>query len=170
METVAIPATELFAALEEIWEEMLDLAKSTATKDMNRVPFTDSWTVAQLITHVTKSNRAIGQGMQMPGKLAERNPESGISKLKKMFLDFDTKYQSPDFILPEDTVYEKEAVIRELEKSIDTIRNSEAKQHLTEIISLPVFGEISKVELFHFVLYHTQRHIHQLQKILMALK
>jgi hypothetical protein len=169
METVTIPVTELFAALEKTWKELGELAKAAPAKDINKVPFTDSWTVGQLITHVTKSNRAIRQGLEMPGKLAERNPESGISKLKKMFLDFETKYQSPDFIVPEDTVYEKDAVIGVLEKSIDTIRNSDAIRHLNEIISLPIFGEISKVELFHFVLYHTQRHVHQLKNILAAM-
>ena len=35
--------------------------------------------------------------------------------------------------------------------------------------NLPVFGEITKLELLHFVLYHTQRHIHQLKKILAAI-
>jgi len=170
METLTIPRTELFAALEKTWKELSDLAQSTPANEFNKVPFTDSWTVAQLITHVTKSNRAIGQGMEMPGKPADRNPESGVPKLKKMFLDFEAKYQSPDFIVPEDILYEKATVIRLLDQSVDTIRQSADRQQLNEIINLPIFGEISKVELLHFVLYHTQRHIHQLKHILAAVR
>ena len=37
--------------------------------------------------------------------------------------------------------------------------------NLSEMISHSLFGEVTKLELLHFVVYHTQRHIHQLKKI-----
>ncbi len=41
---------------------------------------------------------------------------------------------------------------------------------LSQIMNLSVFGDITKVELLYFVLYHTQRHIHQLKNILEDLR
>jgi len=45
-----------------------------------------------------------------------------------------------------------------------TAPSGDADIRLAEIIALPIFGEVTKLELLYFVLYHTQRHIHQLKK------
>ncbi len=161
---------ELFESLDETWDELLNLISSTDASIINTVPFKDSWTTAQLATHVTKSNNAIAQGLDMEGKPAERNPEQGAPHLKALFLNFDTKFQSPEFIVPEKGNYDKEAVIAALKHSINKLKVARNKVDLIEIINLPVFGEVTKLELLHFVLYHTQRHIHQLKGILRALK
>jgi DinB superfamily len=161
---------ELFISLDETWSELIKMIYTTNNSLINVIPFKDSWTVAQLATHITKSNNAIAQGLKMDGKRAERNPEEGVPHLKKIFLDFTTKFQSPEFIVPEAKNYDKEEVIAELKKSEDRLKHARIKVALDEIIDLPVFGEVTKLELLHFVLYHTQRHIHQLKGINNALK
>lgn len=170
MTTDKINTKELFASLDITWSELLQLISSTNVYNINAVPFKDSWTVAQLATHVTKSNNAIAQGLNMEGKPAERDPEEGVPHLKKIFLDFTTKFQSPQFIVPEVKNYDKDEVVIVLKNSIDKLKNARCKVTLTEIINLPVFGEVTKLELLHFVLYHTQRHNHQLKKILKTLQ
>ncbi|WP_202552282.1 DinB family protein [Ginsengibacter hankyongi] len=170
MTTDTINTTELFLSLDKTWTELVQMISSTSDEVINAVPFEGSWTAAQLVTHVTKSNNAIIQGLDMEGKLAERNPEDGVPNLKKIFLDFDTKFQSPQFIVPENRNYDKHEVITVLRGSIDRLKDARKKTNLIEIINLPVFGEITKLELLHFVLYHTQRHNHQLEGIINALK
>ena len=81
MITESINTKELFASLDETWAELLGLIASTNDKSINTIPFKDSWTAAQLATHVTKSNKAIAQGLQMEGKPAERNPEEGVVQI-----------------------------------------------------------------------------------------
>jgi DinB superfamily len=161
---------QLFISLDETWAELVNLIKSTNETSVNLVPFEGSWTAAQLVRHVTKSNRAIAQGLDMDGTPALRNPEEGVAKIKEMFLDFTTKYQSPEFIVPENIVFKRDAVISALKKSIDQLQEGRSLVALEEIISLPIFGEVTKLELLHFVLYHTQRHNHQLRRILKRLK
>jgi len=161
---------ELFASLDDTTSELIQLASSKNEVFLNTIPFTGSWTAAQLIVHVTKSNKAIVQGLNMQGKPADRNPEEGVPHLKKMFLDFEVKYQSPAFIIPEQGNYNKEELVNALEKSVQRLQQTRIATDLTEIINLPAFGDVTKLELLHFVLYHTQRHIHQLKKIFLALK
>jgi len=170
MTTDTVNTKELFTSLDAIWEEMLSLVSSTNGSDINAIPFEGSWTTAQLATHVTKSNKAIAQGLHIEGKPAHRNLEEGVPHLKKMFLNFETKFKSPEFIVPENKQYDKEAVVAALNASIEQLKEAAIKVNLAEIINLPVFGEITKLELLHFVLYHTQRHIHQLKGILKALQ
>lgn len=157
---------DLFASLDETWNELSGLVSSTNGETINAIPFKNSWTAAQLATHVTKSNKAISQGMEMEGKPAERAADAGEANLKKMFLDFEAKYKSPEFIVPEEKSYDKDEVVKDLNNSIDNLKVARNEVDLVEIIALPIFGEITKLELLYFVLYHTQRHLHQLKKIL----
>jgi hypothetical protein len=170
MKAAEINPLELFTALDDTTTELLDLVTSVSQQKINVVPFKHSWTPAQLAIHVTKSNRAIAQGLLMKGFPAERNPDAGVQQLKKMFLDFNVKYQSPQFIVPEEGSHDKEETIAALKKSIERLRDMREKINLSEIISLPPFGEVTKLELLHFVLYHTKRHTHQLKNILHILQ
>ena len=170
MITDTINTTALFTSLDETWAELLKLISSANEKALTTIPCKYSWTAAQLIVHVKKSNKGIKQALNMEGKTADRNHDERVPELKKVFLDFDAKYQSPEFIVPEKGYYNKEEIIEGLKKSIEQLQDMRMEKDLSEIISLPIFGEVTKLELLHFVLYHTQRHIHQLKKILKAIK
>lgn len=168
--TLTLYIEEFFESLDEVSSELVNLISSTDSMTINFISrdthqVKNSWTPAQLISHVTKSNNAIRQALNMEGKTAERNPGERVPELKKMFLDFTVKFSSPEFITPKAGSYEKDALISDLKKSIEQLKESRGRINLSEIITLPEFGEITKLELLHFVLYHTQRHIHQLKNI-----
>lgn len=146
--------------------ELNALAASLQEEQLNAVPFAKSWTAAQVVTHVTKSVRAMAQAMEMPGKPAARDITARVQELKNMFLNFSVKYASPEFIVPADKHYSKVPLVEGLETALQQLSKNAENTGLFEIISLPGFGEISKTELLHFVLYHTQRHLHQLKNIL----
>ncbi len=74
------------------------------------------------------------------------------------------------FLFEEKKNYDHDEVIKVLKSSIDKLKALRSKADLVEIIALPIFGQVTKLELLYFVLYHTQRHIHQLNKMLAALK
>lgn len=157
---------ELFAALDTASAELLSLISNLTEHQINIIPFKDSWTAAQLATHVTKSNQGVSQAMDMEGKLPDRKPTERVEDLKKMFLDFDHKMKSPEFIVPPAGNYGKEDVIASLKKSIESLKQKRELVYLYELVELSALGKITKLELFYFVLYHTQRHIHQLKKII----
>jgi hypothetical protein len=170
MTTVTIDTTGLFAALDNAANELVQLISAVDMQKINLIPFKNSWTPAQLIVHVTKSNKAIAQALNMEGNVSPRNIDEGVAGLKKMFLDFNIKYKSPEFIIPEEGNYNKDEIIESLKRSVERLQAARDKQNLTDVINLPPFGEITKLELLHFVLYHTMRHIHQLKNIIHPLK
>jgi hypothetical protein len=169
MTTEKTNTQQLFSSLDETWNEFFILVCCADENNINQIPFEDSWTVAQLATHVKKSNKAIWQGLQMKGAPANRSSDEREEELRNTFLDFTIKFNSPDFIVPEKKEYQKRAVVEQLENSIEQLKQLRQTTNLSEIISLPVFGEITKLELLYFVLYHTQRHLHQLKNILRIL-
>lgn len=160
---------ELFTQLDDVSSELIALVSSADDKRIDAIPFEDSWTVAQLASHITKSNKAIAQALEMNGSSAKRNADERVEELKKIFLDYTVKFQSPEFILPTQTIYPKKEVIVKLEDSIKQLKLNRNKTDLTEVINLPAFGEITKFELLNFVVVHTTRHIHQLKKMLRSL-
>ena len=161
---------ELFTSLNNASSKLLTMITSLSEATLNTIPFKNSWTAAQLAAHVTKSNNSIAFALKMEAKPAERDPGERVQELKEMFLDFTTKFQSPDFILPTQDTYEKETLIAKLKRSTELLKEVANRVNLSDIISLPAFGEITKLELLHFVLYHTQRHSHQLKNIILIIE
>lgn len=156
---------EMPGGLDTTNASLLQLAGSFSEKGLNIIPFKNSWTGGQVIEHIIRSNTSITQALDMPGKAVDRSADERTAELAKIFLDFTTRLKSPDFILPTQQVYEKALLLKALEVSIDHLRQTAGQVVLTHAIEHIAFGEITKMELLYFVLYHTQRHTRQLHHI-----
>jgi hypothetical protein len=98
----------------------------------------------------------------------QRKVDEMISKIKSIFLNFDSKLSSPDFVIPQLIDYEKEELIDSLTKIKISINKSLETLDLTKTCTafeLPVLGFLTRLEATYFVIYHTQRHVHQLKRI-----
>lgn len=162
--------SELLAAIDEAISQLAGFMWALDENQVNTVPYTDSWTAGQLFNHVTKSINGMAGAMLKECKPAERDPGEKIAGLKKAFLDFSTKMKSPDFIVPEKGSYQKQVTIEELNQSVEQFKENANKANLNDMVEGLPLGAITKLELLHFVLYHTQRHLHQMEKIVDALK
>jgi hypothetical protein len=161
---------QLFASLDKTTGEFLQLVSSFGDDAINTIPFKNSWTAAQVADHVTKSNRSVIQSLHVAGKTSKRGADERADELKQLFLNFSTKLHSPDFILPARDIYDKEKLLSDLKDSIDEIRHLSESVNLFESLDHRAFGDITKLEILHFVVYHTQRHIHQLNKIFQSVR
>ncbi len=137
---------------------------------INTVPYEGSWTAPQLLRHVTKSINGMTKAMQMDAKPSNRNPSERVDQLKNIFLDFSKKLKQPDFIIPEERIYEKQSSIMELNESFSRFKESAVSANADDLVEGLPLGPITKLEIIHFVLYHTQRHLHQMEKICGALR
>ncbi|MEP6844714.1 MAG: DinB family protein [Panacibacter sp.] len=145
---------------------LLKLANEFDEAQINEVPYEDSWTAAQVILHVTKSNFSIAKAMKLPGEKIKRDAGERVEELRNTFLDYSVKFKSPDFILPGEGPFERTKIIADIERSIDELKGQSKMANLSEAIKHPAFGEITKLELLHFVIFHMQRHTRQLKNIL----
>jgi DinB superfamily len=168
--TVTTDKKELLASIHEPISGMLDLMSQLDNKKVNTVPYKNSWTAGMLFRHVSKSLNAMSKAMRMDGRPAGRDEAEKIPELKKTFLDFSSKMKSPEFIVPEEGLYEKQAICDELNNSFEHLKQSTAHAELPDLVEGLPLGAITKLEILHFVLYHTQRHLNQMKKICEALK
>jgi DinB superfamily len=142
-----------------------DLMIAVDEESVNTVPFEGSWTAPQLLRHVSKSMQGMAKAMQMEANPADRNPEERIEGLKNVFLDFSRKLTQPDFLIPENQLYKKQPAIDELNKSFNEFKVNASRANLHELVEGLPLGPITKLEIVHFVLFHTQRHLHQMKNI-----
>jgi len=170
MTTKTLDTNETLSATADAISELTDLMLAVDEDKINTIPYDGSWTAPQLLRHVTKSINGMTKAMHKDAKPAERNPGERIEELKKIFLNFSKKLTQPDFIVPEELIYEKQSSIEELNKSFNRFKESAGNANLDDLIEGLPLGPITKLEIIHFVLYHTQRHLHQMKKICEALK
>lgn len=163
---------EIITQLESALNDTLHLVDSLSENDLNKVPFEGSWTAAQVARHLYKSEAGIDQMFYAPSKPVERAPDEKAAWLKELFLNFETKMKSPDFILPEEQHYDKDALgnllKEEKEKVLEAVNNSNLNEEAVLGDDHPLKGN-TKLEILHFLTYHTMRHNHQIRKIKEAL-
>lgn len=146
-------------------EELLELLSSFPAELINTIPFEGSWTAAQVGEHLRLSDRLLLKLLYGPSRPADRPPDSAVENLKNQFLNFGEKLESPTVIIPAAKAYEKAELLSALQESRKKLDEAIATLDLTAICESPVLGAITRLEIAHFIVYHTQRHIHQLRKI-----
>ncbi|MEJ8843190.1 DinB family protein [Lacibacter sp. H375] len=165
MITGTVQIASLINHIEQVTGTLVQLLQAIEEPFFNQRPGADKWSIAQVADHIRLSNNSVAKALALKGNPVDRNPGERIDELKKIFLDFQKKYQSPDFIVPTKNIYDPELLLKELQESIQRIRERMYEDDLDEMIHHPAFGNISKFEILHFVLYHTQRHLRQIKEI-----
>lgn len=160
-------------AIVQTGEDLINRLRGISGKQLDTVPFEGSWTAGQVAEHILLSASGIAEMLR--GKVTEttRQLEEQVATLQKIFLDYTTKMKSPEFVLPRATVHPKEGLINSLKFAFDSIAASAAALDLSMTCidsEFPTIGYLTRIELCHFVVFHTQRHIHQLDHIISKLK
>jgi len=140
--------------------------------DINKIPFEGSWTAGELVQHLILSNGGFVEVVNGSATETSRPADMKISQIRNIFLNFDVKFNSPEFICPEKKNYDKTQQIdalrriqAELGKAIETLDLTKT----CNSFELPGMGYLTRLEAMYFVLYHTQRHTNQLNNIYSSL-
>ena len=136
-------------------------------RELNKVPYTGSWTAAQVIQHIGKANHS--GFLSAPGQKAHRDIGEQIPMLEREFLNFDIKMYSPDFLIPANRTYTKQETLEIIQIGVQSLAENLPKGDLTLILETPL-GIVTKLELVNFIVFHSKRHLHQLDKIQIALR
>ncbi|MDB5014957.1 MAG: hypothetical protein JWQ25_3159 [Daejeonella sp.] len=157
---------ELASEFNDTTEELLRLLLSFNNEEFNTSPFEGSWTAAQLAEHILRSDILFINTLNGPSKTTERQPDENIKGFKEMMLNFNSKLNSPEKIVPPAGIYQKENLLDNLSKTSLQLKYLIKTSDLSKTYNHPILGEITRLEIFYFIIYHTQRHIHQLKNII----
>lgn len=141
---------------------------SFSPAELNSIPFKGSWTAGQVTVHVLKSIEGFPKLLAAGAVPTERDPHQFEEEFKKIFLDFNTKMQSPDFILPGQGPFDKQELLDRLlaigQKIGDASRDIDLSQTFTHF-SFPGIGALTGYELLCFAFCHVTRHTRQVENI-----
>ncbi|AWW31019.1 DinB family protein [Echinicola strongylocentroti] len=157
---------DVFAALKEISQQLITMLSSLSEKQLNTVPFEGSWTAGQVGNHLLKSYAAADI---LGGETSEchRKPDEKVWEVKNLFLDFTIKMDSPAEIVPDDGPIDKAALIPAIEKRLGQFMAFQ-ESDVTRIcgdFAIPEYGDFTRLEWLWFTVFHTRRHVYQLEKI-----
>ncbi|MET3028741.1 DinB family protein [Flavobacterium sp. UW10123] len=152
----------------ETYTKLGDLISSFSKEEINIVPFEGSWTAGQTVQHIILA--CSGLTMLFAGKTEKttREPDENVKGLDSIFLDFTTKYQSPENIKPPAIDYEKNTLLASVQKIQKDLFEAAETYDLTLTCldaKIPGFENFTIYEWLHFAIVHTQRHTHQLKSI-----
>ena len=159
--------------IENTTNELIRLFSSTRQEQFNEIPYEGSWSVAQVGDHLLKSYGLVEALSNGPVRKTERLPGMGIEKVKKIFLDFNAKYKSAEALQPTNEPIEVEELLNGLQKRISQIKEVIQTKDLAQTcIGIPFkgIGELTRMEWLYVILFHTQRHIHQIKGIIKSIE
>lgn len=161
MEKVFKEAEGTLSALENLFSNF-------SAKQVNEVPFAGSWTAGQLANHLIIANGGFVEVINGPTTETSKPADIMVESIKNDFLNFNIKFDSPEFIYPENRDYNQEELLIKLKQIRNHVAEVITKLDLTKTCTafeLPVYGFLTRLEAIYFIIYHTQRHTQQLKNI-----
>ena len=159
---------ELIKAVENAisgFQEQLSLIDE---RQLNNIPYDGSWTAGQLAQHMRMANSGFVEVINGPVKETERAADAQVESIRQTFLNFGLKMDAPDFVVPEMREYDKDSLLKGMEKVkkdvLEAIEVLDLDKTCTAF-ELPVYGYLTRLEAIAFIIYHTQRHAQQLGRI-----
>ncbi|MBT1703785.1 DinB family protein [Chryseosolibacter indicus] len=131
-------------------------------------PQPGSWSAAEVAEHVVLSDQGMYRFITGNSVPTKRKPDAHVNEIREMFLDFSFKMNSPEFIIPKGIFTSKKEIDGNLGEIVAMLTKQIGSIDLTQTcldIDIPEFKESTRLEIVHFLIVHTQRHHHQLQKI-----
>jgi len=154
--------------LQKASADLQNLVSAFKPEQFNSVPFEGSWTAGQVAEHILKSYSGVLEVISDQAEPTERKPDEKIEAIKDLFLNFDTKMSSPDFVLPSAPPHNQQTLLKESNDLLAKMTAVIASQDLSatyNAFELPGFGKFTRLEWVYFLVYHLQRHNHQLNSI-----
>ena len=163
--------TAILKTFDAVTQELLELLSPLSDTALNKIPFENSWTAGQLGDHLYKSYNVIGL-LNGRVKDTERSPDQKLKEIRKQFLDFSIKMESPKAVLPTENPINKQELLKGLKDRIEQQREVIINKNLSKTcldFEITGYGPFTRLEWIGFNTVHTQRHLHQLKNILVNL-
>src|SRR6476620_5652703 len=105
----------------KVTNDFVSLLESFDEQQFNEKPFEKSWSAAQVADHIYLSIKRLPQLFAGESTGVKRDHAAKIEMLRSTFLNFDTKLESPAFIIPSEEPYNKEGLMGSLKDSFNAI-------------------------------------------------
>lgn len=154
-------------------EGLLEALNRFSAAQFNLIPFEGSWTPGQVAEHLSMSEEGIPSVLLGSTRETKRAINENEAVLATIFLDFTTKLEAPEFIIPSNDIKEKGDMLVKLLDNRKKIRQLIEQLDLSMTCTdfpFPEIGELTRFEWIRFMIFHSKRHTNQLNNIFQCMK
>lgn len=140
-----------------------------ADDQFNVKPDEEAWSPAQVIEHLYRSEFGVPKLFRGETKI-EPDRDSGklIENMRVQFLESDEKLKAKGVILPGNENWTKEELtskFRSLREEIALLIDQLEADEVCISFKHPIYGYLTRAEWIHFNIFHTKRHMQQIDRI-----
>jgi hypothetical protein len=157
----------------ETFKNLSEIISQFSETQFNTVPPQGGWTAGQTVQHIILACSGYSELFKGKKEKTNRKPDQYIKELENIFLDYSTKMDSPEFLKPEITDYNKNSQVLSLLNIESDLLFASENYDLTMTcldFELPGYEKFTILEWINFGLIHTRRHTKQLNDIFSSLK
>ncbi len=157
----------------ESTKNLLEILSDIPEGNFNKKPELGGWTVGMTAEHLIKVEFGILKLFSGSVDSTDRNPEQKIEEIEKRFLDFETSMTAYGPIVPDKEPKDKTKVLEKIQDIRQKLTGLIEIQNLAETIKgfeHPLFGYLTRVEWIYFNIYHSKRHINQMERIISSIE
>ncbi|TDO21668.1 DinB family protein [Pedobacter duraquae] len=163
---------EICRACSEAFDQQEKLVAAFDTIHVNSIPFDGSWTAGQVVQHTIMANGGFLE--MLNGEMTDTGRPSDliVPRIASDFLDFSTKMDAPESLVPENILYEPAVLLQKVQHIYAGLRFVIENLDLTKTCvecELPGYGFLTRMEAVYFIVCHTKRHNYQLENIIRLL-
>lgn len=158
----------------------LDNSTKLITDKVSGLPFESfnmrkekgAWSAGDCIEHLVIIERSARNTLMGPVKYYNRDYDQKIPVVKKAFDDDVKKFIAGKLAAPPEASRNPEHIIAEFISNREEIKKVISKEDLTVLCDAfrhPLFGHFTRLEWIYFVIYHSQRHSRQIERIIATL-
>jgi hypothetical protein len=155
----------LATRISDVLDNFCETLDKFTEKQINQVPSYGGWNAGQVAEHISISIEAMPDGHTAA---ANRFIDEQVIPIDDVFLNFEAKYTSPEFVLPKQVEHDKAALIETLgelkKKHVAAATNLDLTLVCMDF-EFPTVGYMTRYEWLNFFVVHSQRHLRQLKNI-----
>ncbi len=151
---------------------VMDSIGGLSTEKFNYRKEKGSWSVGDCAEHVVITEESAKEILLGPVKYYNREYDMKIPVIKKAFGDDAKKFTSGKQLLPSDKQKIPGEITAEFVNNREEIKKVIVKEDLTVLCDAfrhPLFGHFTRLEWIYFVIYHSERHARQIERIISSL-
>lgn len=148
-------------------DEILKTLSAAKEEIINKIPSTESWSMAQVGDHLLKSFKLDGI-LNGATEKPTRDLDEKVETFREVFENDEIKMSSPEAILPKEGIINKEKLLVSLQQKINEIKKIIETKDLSELClnyAIPEYGPFTRWEWITFAIVHTERHVRQMKRI-----
>lgn len=154
--------------LESATKRLTEAFSRFPVEEFNTAPSIAAWSAGEIAEHLFIVEAFIGKTLTGAARASERDPMQKAALIGTTFEDFEKKFTAPKEIQPTKNINDRDELTSMLVNNrtilADIIKTHDVTESCLGFLH-PKFGELTRAEWIYFIIYHGDRHLHQLENV-----